>query len=287
MGRSHSLRYASLRHTLLTINLDTRGVIEFDTAGNHIRTFDATKMPPSDRVFISAFRVRGPDLLALDRGNGRLIKFAREASDVLEVYEARGPYQDFTWTGPDEVSLVPGRGDALVEVLSLTNGEIVERVGTRGAVPSSCAGQCFIETTASGDLILIVSELPAVYRVAASGRLRTLTTFADVSILDRWREEEAELMRGHSSAGKMWITDVGIAHMPRVLLSVLPAHVVERSTEIWQVSLESGSTRRMQLPRGIPPWGVAQVGAAVYVTNSIDGAVYRADVPSLQERRQW
>ncbi len=214
LGRIRNLRHDPVEDHLMGVDIDDQHIVEFTTAGEFVGYFGRHGRGPGEIRNLGSFEITRRLVVALDRGNGKLLFFDRLSRQaVTEVPLNRGT-RDMTVLGDTLVAVMPGPGGTLWELFDL-DGQSLGAFGDAAFLGSSCLA-CSITSIGEELLVVLKPESPEgrVYRL--DGTMFDAFGFGEVNhVLAAWREDFLETIRkasrrvatgggGRIAAGRAW-----------------------------------------------------------------------------------
>lgn len=290
LGRMRDLRHDPVADHLLGVDIDDQRIVEFTTGGEFVGYFGRRGEGPGEIRSLGSFEVTERLVVALDRGNGKLVFFDRLTRQAATEVPLNRGTRDMTTVGDTLVAVMPGPGGTLYELFNL-DGQSLGAFGDAAFLGSSCL-VCSITSIGDGLLVVVKPESPEgrIYRL--DGSMFDAFAFGDVShVLAKWREDFLETIRdvsgrvaagaaGRIPAGRAWAgLPTGAVGDGSFFVRASPEKLNVNADEFWVLDRRGRVRKRYVFDR--PLIGVATISfPRVFATGlSHEFGVYEYRLP--------
>jgi hypothetical protein len=256
------LRHDPVADHLLGVDIDDQRIVEFTTGGEFVGYFGRRGEGPGEIRNLGSFEVTERLVVALDRGNGKLIFFDRLTRQAVTDVPLNRGTRDLTMLGDTLVAVMPGPDGTLYELFDL-DGRSVGSAGDAAFLGSSCL-VCSITSIGEELLVVVKPESPEgrIYRL--DGTMYDAFAFGEVShVLAQWGEDFLETIRrasggvpagagGRVPAGRAWAgIPTGAFADGSFFVRAAPENLDVNADELWVLDRRGRVGKRYAFDR---PW---------------------------------
>jgi hypothetical protein len=291
LARPDLLQYDGQTGHLFALDLITKTIVEFTTAGGLVRLYAGQIGGGPGEVRNPLEFTLTPDHVFLwDEGRATVLRYSR--SGDYHEFPVDPQYKDISSLPTGDLILIPSAAAGFTADVLDADGNVIRQVGAMSLERADCVVACEVHGLPSGGFLVLLGIIPSLTVMSPDGDVLRTFDFEQVEDLEVWRAEEQELMGQHvreaqgrqAVGGKLWVWDMSIVGPSTALLNVLPANPHERGRELWLVDLETGDVVRTGYDR-TTVGNSAALGDAVYAIDVADAAVY--SYPANQELRPY
>ena len=260
LERVSDLRYDPATDHLLARDIYNHRIVEFTTEGEFVGYFGQFGEGPGEMRNLGSFEIGGGHVIALDRGNGKLVIFDRATRGLTVEVPLNRYAMDLTLLGDTLVAVMPGPDGTLYELFE-PSGRSLGAIGD-GGFPAAPCMRCSITSIGRELLVVVKPGVPEgrVYRL--DGSLFDAFAFIEVShVLQEWSEEFLETVRrvsgvvaaggrGRVAEGRLWAgSTTGALGDGAFFVRAVPENMDVNRTELWTLDCRGRLTKRYVFDR--------------------------------------